>query len=251
MSLHVRLCIEKLGPQSHPIIVTVLSQARTYIVSFQKKWKEVWHLHQKVVVTGCTKKVLNFNCPRTSANLDPKFPHHHLAFSAKQGQPSSGEGCNVLEMVPTYSLITKPQQYLSLAVHETYECCGWGHKPVCATVWALLDVIVPEVHLNVRSYVHVCTLAHWQYTCTNWNRSTVTKQEFHMVGGYTEYLAKPQNCQKWWVGTYTKMYVHLSEAIQFISEVLKFKLDFRQAPRLHCTYFSCKAHQHTHLRKVT
>ena len=89
-----------------------------------EKWKEVWHLHQKVVVTGCTKKVLNFNCPRTSANLNPKFPHHHLAFSAKQGEPSSGEGCNVLGMAPTYSLITKRQQYLSLAVHETYECCG-------------------------------------------------------------------------------------------------------------------------------
>ena len=49
------------------------------------------------------------------------------------------------------------------------------------------DVVAPKAHLNNCSYVS----------------STDLSSEFSMVGGYTENLEKPQNCQNWVVDTCT------------------------------------------------
>ena len=52
------------------------------------------------------------------------------------------------------------------------------------------NVMAPKVHQNDRSYVSSVDLPYG-----------FTTQEFSMVGGYTENLEKPQNCQNWGVGT--------------------------------------------------
>ena len=49
------------------------------------------------------------------------------------------------------------------------------------------DVVAPKTHSNNHSYVS----------------STDLPSEFSMVGGYTENLEKPQNCQNWVVGACT------------------------------------------------
>ena len=65
----------------------------------------------------------------------------------------------------------------TLQMRQRYGLC----KPL------MPDVVAPKTHSNNRSYVS----------------STDLPLEFSMVGGYTENLKRPQNCQNWVVGACT------------------------------------------------
>ena len=59
---------------------------------------------------------------------------------------------------------------------------------MCETL--MPDVVVPETHQKDRSYVReISEPTYFRFTT----------QECSMVGGYTEDLKKPQNCQNWGV----------------------------------------------------
>ena len=138
----------------------------------------------------------------------PQIRSYHIASLMLHFQPtdqsSRGECCIVLENRLTGCLIANPWQRLSLAVCEIHavneERCRQGYEPVCANLycWMLWHLKC----IRIIAAMHVSS----GYNNTNCETDlTVTTQEFRMVGGYMENLAKPQNCQNWWVGACMEM----------------------------------------------
>ena len=73
-----------------------------------------------------------------------------------QGQPDSGESCNVLQSRPTCSPIAKLLQRSVVACSMQTLCCRLQMRPqtsVCKP-----DVVVPKVHQKNHSYVRSADL---------------------------------------------------------------------------------------------
>ena len=107
------------------------------------------------------------------------------------GQPDSGEGCIVLQRGPTCSLVVKfLHVQSSLAVREF--CANKATDGCVRTfdAWCCSALSITELS-------KLCEL--------RWPTFEFTMQEFSMVGGYTENLEKPQNCQNWGVGACADM----------------------------------------------
>jgi len=121
-----------------------------------------------------------FNYPRPRAHPGCEVncqdvPHHH--FMLRGGQPDSGESRIVLQSLPTRSLVAK--------------------FPLRTRPWTgVCKPLMPDVVAS-KAQSQLCKLSGSTYGFNT--------QEFSMVGGYTENLEKPQNCQNSGVGACSGM----------------------------------------------
>ena len=110
---------------------------------------------------------------RYRINLHHRFPH------ALSSPPEGEESCIMLESRLNRWLVAKLLQHSSLAVHEfctaSKECYKLGYGRVCVKLWCRME----RIRTIAAMYMSSVDL---------------------LLGGYTEDLKKPHNCQKWDVG---------------------------------------------------
>ena len=166
--------------------------------------------HQKLRVGSYTEKVLElFNYPSARAHPECEVncqgvPHYR--FVLRRGQPDSGESCIVLQSWPTRSLITNFLQRSVVTCSTQISCCRER------TLWTrprtgVCEPLMPDI-VAYKVQSQLCELRGSTYEFNT--------QKFSMVGGYTENLEKPQNCQNWGVGTCSEQHqtcIHLSYTV--------------------------------------
>ena len=138
-------------------------------------------------------------------------PYHCLAYTYFQSlSPVAPALINIILLLriscengPTCSLVVK---HSPLAVCEIHAVRKWKTlrmrllTRVCETLMSCIRIIAAMYvmswslkHIRSAYSSHVAMYVSSTTICTNW--STVTVQDFHMVGDYTKDLAKLQNYQ--------------------------------------------------------